>query len=105
MRAADMMTRDVLTVRTSTSVREAAELLTKRGCTSAPVLDDDQHVIGIVSEADLIKNRMPHDPRSSMVPPREDESDPPPLVGDVMTETVACMSSSADAADIAELMI
>jgi CBS domain-containing protein len=105
MRAADLMTRDVVTVRASTSVREATDLLTKRGCTSLPVLDDDQRVIAIVSEADLIKNRLPHDPRSSMTRQSEDQPDPPSIVRDVMTTPVVCMSSSSDAADIAALMI
>jgi CBS domain-containing protein len=105
MRAADLMTRDVVTVRPSTSVREAAALLTKRGCTSLPVLDDEQRVIAIVSEADLIKNRLPHDPRSWMARQPDDQPDPPSVVRDVMISPVTCMSSSTDAADLAAMMI
>jgi len=62
MKASEIMTREVVTVHTATSVRHAATLLTERGITSLPVLDDDERVVGIVSEVDLIRDRMPHDP-------------------------------------------
>ena len=49
MKASEIMTREVVTVHTATSVRHAATLLTERGITSLPVLDDDERVVGIVS--------------------------------------------------------
>jgi CBS domain-containing protein len=105
MRAAEIMARDVATVRPDTSVHDAVALLTRRGCTSLPVLDDDNHVVGIVSEVDLLRDRMPRDPRSHLRPDPHQHVDPARLVRDVMNEAVVCLSASADTADLAELMI
>jgi CBS domain-containing protein len=105
MRAAEIMTRDVATVRPDTSVHGAVALLTKRGCTSLPVLDEDNRVVGIVSEVDLLRDRMPRDPRSHLRPEPHQQADPARLVRDVMNATVVCVSASADTADLAGLMI
>lgn len=105
MKASEIMTRDVVVVHPDTSVRDAADALTARGITSAPVVDDDGHVVGIVSEGDLIRGRMPHDLRSHLRPEATPHADPPRLVGEVMCETVVCMAETADTADLAELMI
>ncbi len=105
MRASDIMTQPVVTVHTDTPIHQAAELLTDHGIISLPVLDEDHQVVGIVSEADLIRDRMPHDPRSHMLPAPPDQPDPAPLVGQVMTENVECVNHSADTADLAELML
>lgn len=99
------MTRSVVTVHADTSVQRAAALLTERGISSLPVLDEDDHVIGIVSEIDLLRNRMAHDPRSHMRTESDERLDPARLVGDVMTATVVCMPPFADAADLVELML
>lgn len=105
MKASEIMTRDVVVVHPGTTVRDAADALTARGITSAPVLDDSGHVVGIVSEGDLIRGRMPHDVRSHLRPDTAPHADPPRLVGDVMCDTVVCMAETADTADLAELMI
>jgi CBS domain-containing protein len=91
-------------VHTATSVRHAAELLTERGVTSLPVLDDER-VVGIVSEVDLIRDRMPHDPRSHLRPEPHDQPDPARLARDVMGDVAVCLGENADAADVAALML
>jgi CBS domain-containing protein len=106
MRASDMMTRSVVTVRADTPVEHAAALVAKHGITSLPVLDELGDVVGIVSEADLIRQRMPHDPRSHLRPPTDDERlAPARTVGEVMSHPVACLPPNADSADLAALMI
>lgn len=105
MKASEIMTRAVATVHTGSSVRHAAELLTERGVTSLPVLDDDDRVVGIVSEVDLIRNRMPHDPRSHLRPETHEQPDPARLVCDVMSDVVVCLGENADTADVAALML
>ena len=54
MRAMDIMTGDVITVRENASVTEVAKLLAKRGISAVPVVDNDNRVIGMVSEGDLL---------------------------------------------------
>ena len=104
MRARDIMTPNPITVGAAVPVREAAAMLSEHRITSMPVVDDDGQVIGIVSEIDLLRDRMPHDPRSSMLP-QIDLPDPPKTVAEVMSDTVVCLAESADAADLAEAMV
>lgn len=105
MRASDVMTRSVVTVRTDTSVADAAALLRDHGITSMPVLDEDDRVIGIVSEVDLLRDRMPHDPRSHLRPIPPGGREPGDVIGEVMQEPVICLTASADVADLAAVML
>jgi CBS-domain-containing membrane protein len=50
----DVMTTDVATVNQNASFHQVAELLISRGISGVPVLDDHDHVVGVVSEADLL---------------------------------------------------
>jgi CBS-domain-containing membrane protein len=54
MLARDVMVAPVITVKPSTTVREVAELFLGHRISAAPVLDQEQKLVGIVSEADLI---------------------------------------------------
>ncbi|MGO8917295.1 MAG: CBS domain-containing protein [Stellaceae bacterium] len=54
MRAIDIMVRDVITVRPDTDVADAIKLLSKHDVSALPVVDAQAHLIGILSEADLI---------------------------------------------------
>src|ERR1041385_2637698 len=55
MRAKDVMTRGVVCVGVKESVFDAAELLLGAGVSAAPVVDEKGAVVGIVSEADLLR--------------------------------------------------
>jgi CBS domain-containing protein len=60
MRVAEVMTTQVLTVQPETTLKDVAELLAARGISGAPVVDADGHVLGVVSEADILeKERRP----------------------------------------------
>ncbi|NWN84211.1 MAG: CBS domain-containing protein [Halomonas sp.] len=63
MQAADIMTRNVITVSRDSEVREIASLLLEHGISAVPVLGDAGQVLGIVSEGDLIR-RVEDDKRS-----------------------------------------
>lgn len=54
MRAMDVMTTEVFTVRPDTSVRDLAALLSEKAISGAPVVDADGRLVGIVSEGDLL---------------------------------------------------
>jgi CBS domain-containing protein len=54
MKAQDVMTREVATVRPETSVREIAALMMKKNISGVPVVSDDGAIVGIVSEGDLL---------------------------------------------------
>lgn len=55
MQAVDVMTTKVVTVDRDTSVREIAQLMLQCRISGVPVVDQDQHVLGIVSEGDLMR--------------------------------------------------
>lgn len=95
MRARDIMTKTVVSVRPTTSVSQAAGTLTHRGFTALPVVNDAGELIGIVTEADLIRNRFPDDPA-------EPVGD---TVDDVMTSPVVGVSHDADVTVIARAML
>lgn len=54
MRAADVMTSEVITVGEDSSVQEAARLMAEHGISAVPVVDRDKRVVGMVSEGDLL---------------------------------------------------
>lgn len=55
MRAKDVMTREVVTVQSTTTVSDIAELLLRHRISAVPVLGDAGKIIGIVSEGDLMR--------------------------------------------------
>ena len=52
--AKDIMTQDVITVTPDMPVKELAALLLSHRIGGAPVVDDDQTLLGVVTESDLI---------------------------------------------------
>jgi len=57
MNGADIMTREVVTVRPDTSVSAVAQLLRDNKISSVPAVDAHDHVVGIISEGDLLGSR------------------------------------------------
>lgn len=55
MTVADVMTHDVYTVGPATPVREVVMLLLDQNLHWLPVVDDDQRVVGVISEGDLLR--------------------------------------------------
>jgi CBS domain-containing protein len=54
MRVDEIMTAEVTSVGVETPFKNVAEILIERGISAVPVVDADRHVIGVVSEADLL---------------------------------------------------
>lgn len=104
MRARDVMSHPVLTVPPTLGVKQAADLLSRKGYTAMPVVDVDQQVIGMVTEADLVRDRFPHDPRYRS-PDDDQRAELPATVGDLMTEPADVRPSSTDIADLARSMV
>jgi len=58
MRAQHVMSTPVVSIRTDSPARAAAALLVARGYSAAPVVDPDGHVVGIATEADLMRGQI-----------------------------------------------
>jgi CBS domain-containing protein len=98
MRARDVMTSPVITLRTDVPVHLAAALLASHGFTAAPVVDPERRVVGIATEADLVRDRIL--PGAGVA----DES-PEPRVGAVMTPAPKAMGPGDDLAEVVSLML
>ena len=63
LKAKDIMTKDVITVKTDTTLEEFARILMKHHISGAPVVDEKGNLRGIATENDLIsKNSRLHIP-------------------------------------------
>lgn len=55
LRVKNVMSQPVRTVRPQTSLSDAAHLMVSEGISGLPVVDDDQHLVGIITEADFLR--------------------------------------------------
>jgi CBS domain-containing protein len=55
MKARDVMTFPVITIKPDSSIREAAQIFVNRRVSAAPVVNDGGKLVGIVSEGDLLR--------------------------------------------------
>ncbi len=55
VKAADVMTREVYTVRRETPLKEVAETMAERRVSGVPVTEEDGTVVGVISEKDFLR--------------------------------------------------
>ena len=104
MRVRDIMTQPVFTVRTTDPIEGAAALLADRRITAAPVVDGDGRLIGLVSEGDLLRDRVPEDPTAHLRPVPANHHRPRVVV-EVMTHEVLTAWLDEDVSDVARTML
>ncbi len=105
MRVADVMTRSVLTTTPQTLVKDAAIVLAGHGVTLLPVVDDDDRLVGVLTEADVVRGRIPPDPRRGVWHGSKAGPPPPMTVGEVMSSPPLTTDPYTDAAELAAMMI
>lgn len=93
MRARDIMTSPVITVTSNVPIRVAAALMVSHGFTALPVVDADRRLVGILTEADLLRGRCTDG----------EPGDAP--VGDVLTTPVCGVDPTAPAGLLARVMV
>jgi CBS domain-containing protein len=54
IKAKDIMTKEILSVKPETTVKEVAHFFLKHKISGAPVLDDQENLAGVVTEGDVI---------------------------------------------------
>jgi CBS domain-containing protein len=54
LKAKDIMTKDVITVKTETPIINVLELIAEHNISGLPVVEDDMTLVGIVSEKDVL---------------------------------------------------
>ena len=107
MFVSEVMNQPAITLSADDSVRYAAQLLLRHRIASAPVVDADGGLVGIVSEADLIRSRLHQDPRAFLLTHDEaaDPDEEGPYVADVMAASVVSVQARGDASDAARLLM
>lgn len=106
MRARDIMSSPVHTVRQTASVQRAAQLLAARAVTAMPVVDRTGVVVGMVSESDLLRHRVPAGRTAHLRPvPDLDPAARPRMVREVMSPHLFTTRPDADVAEVAEVML
>jgi CBS domain-containing protein len=51
----DVMTKSVVTCHPGTNLNEVASILVKKGINRLPVVDDEDHVVGIITRGDIVR--------------------------------------------------
>jgi CBS-domain-containing membrane protein len=115
--AGDVMTKDVITVKKETTIRELAELFARHRISSAPVVDESSEMIGIVTETDLIEqDKSLHIPtvislfdwviylESDKKFERELNKMTGQIVADIYTQSVKTVVPATPISDVADIM-
>jgi CBS domain-containing protein len=118
MKVREIMATDVVTVRRDTSVNDIARLMSERDISGVPVVDDAHHVVGIVTELDMIvrntRLEMPTfiqilDGRIPLETPGHYRKRLQHMLGthaaDIMTAEVVAIGPDDTVEDLAELMV
>lgn len=99
----EVMTKDPVTVRPGTSIKEALAILAANHVTALPVATPRGMVCGVVSEADLIRELLPRDPRAHEMP-QVDDRQRSAVVEDVMAQQPVTVHPDTDLAEAVELL-
>lgn len=96
MKVEEIMTRDVVTVPPGGSLKQAAHLLVEHHVSGLPVVDNEAHVLGVISEADVL----PKEAAGAETSKHEAR-----LVGEVMTAPALTIEARRPVGLAARLMI
>jgi CBS domain-containing protein/mannitol/fructose-specific phosphotransferase system IIA component (Ntr-type) len=101
----DVMTDHPVTIRAESPLQEAARTLVRIGLGALPVVDDDDRVLGMVSEREVIRHLLTV---QAFTGPDARAAGPPTpgnkTVRDVMTRQVLCVAPGQPLAEVASLM-
>jgi predicted transcriptional regulator len=100
----ELMSTPAVTVRPDASIKEAARRLTEHGITAMPVVDGSGALLGVISEADVIRDAVLPDQRAHERPVHLADGPYGTRVRDVMSHFPLSVRTDADLAAAAELM-
>jgi CBS domain-containing protein len=101
MRVADIMTTTIRTVAPSSTVDEVLDLLIAHHVTSLPVVEGNA-VVGVVSEADVVRALVARDPRAHALPIHAEKA-PPQSVAEIMSSPAGTVRPQDDVHDVLAL--
>jgi len=101
----DVMTTQVVTVRPDARVKEAIQLLDDHQITAMPVVDADGRLVGVVSEADVLRDALMPDRRTHEIPVAIESRAKVLTVNDVMTHLPMSVTADADLSIAASVLV
>ena len=100
MRAREIMTTPTFALTPSATLAEAAEMMTRHGFTTMPVVDPDGRLLGLVSEADILRAPAPAgDPDSGVM-----LDGGPRTAGSLMRRSGVAVPADTEVGELARLM-
>lgn len=97
----EIMTSPAYRVHEDATIEAALQVMATARVTSLPVVDPDGHVVGIISEADLLKDRLEPDPRAHIRLVAPPSGPMLATVGQVMTPDPYTVREDHDVAELA----
>ena len=104
MKVREIMTRDVTTAAPRMTLEDAAEMLARRRLRAMPVIDDEGHVLGMLTDRLLISRLLPALERADAGGPAAG-ADAAGEVRDIMERTVMCVKEDEPLANVVRLML
>lgn len=110
MLVSELGTRQVASVRADSALDVAVRILADRGVSALPVVDPSNRVVGILSEADVLRLCLADDPRARLRPvdpgerPEVADLAWPRTVAEVMTPDPVTTRDGSDVADVAHML-
>jgi len=101
----EIMTSPAVTVQASSTVKHAIQTLDRHRITAMPVTDDAGRLIGVISEADVLRDSVPPDRRSRETPLDVSSLPVHLTVGDVMTHLPLWVSPDDDVSQAVDLLV
>ncbi|SDO89575.1 CBS domain-containing protein [Pedococcus dokdonensis] len=101
----ELLTRDVAQVRDVSPLDSAIRVLAEQRVSALPVVDATGRVVGILSEADVLRLHLSADPRAHLRPVVEEAEVPwPTTVAEVMSADPVVAHEGTDVAEVARVL-
>ncbi|WP_419162047.1 HPP family protein [Candidatus Palauibacter sp.] len=103
MKVREIMTRKVTTAGPSMALREAADVLVRRRLRAVPVIDEEGHVLGMLTDGQLMTHFLP-----ALEEPGGGSAVLGAVTGnvrDIMERTVMCVNEDEPLANVVRLML
>ncbi len=110
MHVEDVMKKDVLAIKKFETIVSAANILSEKNISGLPVVDNDNKVVGIVTQADILsivgvsKDPSVKDLLKHLLGEKLPEQRMGDIVGDIMTSPVATIRPDASIAEAVQAM-
>ncbi|MFJ8159516.1 CBS domain-containing protein [Streptomyces sp. NPDC096136] len=101
IKVADLMSDEVVSAAPGTTVKDIVKLLAQYDISGIPVLDEEDRVLGVVSQTDVLARAAP---LCAGAPGHDGDGELPPTAGTIMSSPAVTVRAEETAADAARLM-